>query len=65
MYLTIIQIRKRMQEKLQADWVSSQNEITSSLQAIQPDVATILKTIMDFTQTTDEKFVLIFILALL
>lgn len=58
MYLTIIQIRKRMQEKLQADWVSSQNEITSSLQAIQPDVATILKTIMDFTQTTDEKFVL-------
>lgn len=58
MCLTILQIRKRMQEKLQADWISSQNEITSSLQAIQPDIATILKTIMDFTQTTDEKFVL-------
>ncbi len=58
MSLTDLHIRKKMQDKLQEDWISSQNEITNSLKAIQPDIATILETIMNFTKTTDEKFVL-------
>lgn len=47
-----------MQDKLREDWLTSQNEITKSLQVLQPDVAKILESIMTFTRNTDESFVL-------
>ncbi len=58
---TDLQIRRKMQDKLQEDWINSQNEITGILKSIQPNIATILEAIMNFTKTTDEKFVLRFV----
>ena len=52
------EMRKKMQDKLREDWLTSQNEITKSLQVLQPDVTKILESIMSFTRNTDESFVL-------
>lgn len=51
-------IRKKMQKQLQENWLGAQNEISLSLKNIQPDIASLLETVMNFTKSIDEKFVL-------